>query len=106
MNKRKVNYERENRMVRVYRHRDKKANMSVCDFDDIWLRDNITSRQCSYCESIEKVGCDRKNNKKGHTKDNVIPCCKRCNLIKNRFFSPEDFKKIIDFCNINNIKIL
>lgn len=102
----KVTYIRENRMVRVYRHRDKKNTPdSICDFNDIWLHDNITSQECYYCNSKENIGCDRIDNDKGHTKDNIIPCCKSCNVIKNIFFTSKDFKKIMAYCQENNIEI-
>lgn len=99
----KVTHKRENRMVRLYRHRDKKAGLSICDFDDIWLHDNITNKPCIYCQSNHQVGADRIDNSKGHTKDNIVPCCKQCNLIRNQFFSHEGFKQIVSFCKENNI---
>lgn len=94
---------REDRMVRVHRHRDKKAGLTVCDYDDVWLRENITTKPCCYCGSSLSIGADRIDNSKGHTKDNVIPCCKACNVIRNRFFTIEEFKLIATFCKENNI---
>ena len=104
MHNKKVTHKRENRMVRLYRFRDKKAKLSICDFDDIWLMENITTKPCVYCGAVDKVGCDRIDNSKGHTKDNVVPCCKRCNLIRNQFFTHEGFKQIVHFCQENNIE--
>jgi len=95
---------REDRMVRVYRHRDKKAGLSVCDFNDVWLFENVTSKPCIYCGSIDKVGSDRIDNSKGHTKDNIVPCCKKCNVIRNQFFTHKGFKQIVLFCKENNIE--
>jgi hypothetical protein len=99
----KVTYTRENRMVRVYRHRDKKKGLTVCDFNDIWLHDTITSQPCYYCGNHKEIGADRLDNNKGHTKDNIVPCCKQCNMIKNNFFTSEEFKMIVSFCQDKNI---
>lgn len=57
---------------------------------------NITSSNCHYCGIAPKQkawyknavdtyvynGIDRINNKIGYYKDNVLPCCKRCNHAK------------------------
>ena len=99
----KVIYVRENRMVRVYRHRDKKNSSTVCDFNDEWLHDNITCRPCHYCGKTDLMGADRIDNKKGHTKDNIVPCCKQCNLIKNQYFNCQEFKLLVDYCRKNGI---
>lgn len=99
----KRTYKREDRMTRVYRHRDRKNNLSVCDFDDVWLMENVTSKPCIYCGKIDTIGCDRLDNTKGHTKDNVVPCCKTCNNLKNRFFTHEEFVKVVKFCQANGI---
>jgi hypothetical protein len=59
---------------------------------------HLTQEPCFYCgvEPKQKVwnggsaddtyiynGLDRKDNDKGYTIDNVVPCCKRCNRAKN-----------------------
>ena len=57
----------------------------------------ITQKDCFYCgekpSQIKKGknyfgeyiynGIDRIDNKKGYTIDNVVPCCKKCNIAKN-----------------------
>jgi len=57
----------------------------------------ITSQNCFYCNSEPKQsyyyattrkvrvfnGLDRKDNNKGYTLDNVVPCCKTCNFGKH-----------------------
>lgn len=98
-----MKYLREDRMVRVYRHRDKKRQLTICDFDAEWLYDHITSQPCFYCGSNNLIGSDRMDNNKGHTKDNIVPCCKRCNMMKNNFFNCKEFKMIVEFCKLNNI---
>lgn len=37
---------------------------------------------------------DRKDSRLPYTLDNVVVCCKRCNIGKNRFFSYEEWKQI------------
>ena len=60
----------------------------------------ITQQDCYYCgakptnimKSMKKKifygdyiynGLDRSNNEKGYTMNNVVPCCKHCNMAKN-----------------------
>lgn len=50
-----------------------------------WIVDNIFSGQnCHYCGETDwtKLGCDRKDNDKPHTPDNVVCCCAECNKKK------------------------
>ena len=51
---------------------------------------NITTKPCFYCGDTNRVGCDRIDNSKGHTKDNVVPCCYDCNCARNDNFSHEE----------------
>jgi len=67
----------------------------------------LSQMNCYYCNSFHsnKInnktynGLDRTNNNLGHTIDNVVPCCVRCNFAKNNR-SIEDF-----YSHIKNIKI-
>jgi hypothetical protein len=36
------------------------------------------------------IGCDRLDNDKGHTKDNVVPCCVSCNTVRGNNFTYEE----------------
>jgi len=55
------------------------------DIDAAFVSEMI-SQGCFYCESVadeqRKIGLDRIDNTKGHTKNNVNPCCSRCNFIR------------------------
>lgn len=57
-----------------------------------WFVKNILKSQCIYCGSKEKLGCDRIDNSKGHTYDNVVPCCYVCNCARNNNFSFDEMK--------------
>ena len=69
-------------LASAYRSMDKQRG-----FDDSktvsgqWLLDNIVYQPCVYCgkQGIGKVGANRIDNSKGHTQDNVEPCCPSCN---------------------------
>jgi hypothetical protein len=45
--------------------------------------DELIANGCSYCgETTITMTVDRKNNSIGHTMDNVVACCIRCNLLR------------------------
>ena len=63
------------------RKSDKKAGRKN-DLDVIFVRDLI-SHPCVYCgETKLRMTLDRKDNTIGHTKNNVVPCCIRCNYAR------------------------
>lgn len=65
-----------------YRKQDKKNGFgNVIDFDARWIVENIFSKVCPHCGETDwaKLGCNRLDNSKPHTKDNVEPCCNKCN---------------------------
>ena len=46
----------------------------------------LISQSCFYCNgpiSLTGIGLDRRNSRKGYEPFNVVPCCYRCNLMKN-----------------------
>lgn len=47
-----------------------------------WIVNNIFTSKCIYCGKTDwkKLGCDRIDNTKGHTIDNVVCCCGKCNI--------------------------
>ena len=73
-------------IVKGYRQMDRDRG-----FDDSktisaeWFLQNIAYRPCAHCglQAIGLIGCNRLDNTKGHTIDNVEPCCFKCNAREN-----------------------
>ena len=65
-----------------YNKSDKKANRGKGDLTAKWIVENIFSKPCKYCgkEGWDVIGCNRIDNSKPHSKDNVEPCCRDCNV--------------------------
>lgn len=82
------------KMISSYKHKDKINGTSICDVDIDWMIKNIMTKPCYYCGDTHRVGCDRIDNSKGHTKDNIIPCCYDCNCARNNNFTVEEMKII------------
>ena len=81
---------------------------------------NITKQDCFYCgrEPFQKAppnvdkkyhgyyiynGVDRKDNSKGYTKENSVPCCGQCNVSKNGY-TESDFIEWIKI-TYNNLQL-
>ena len=82
------------KMISSYKIKDKKNGVEICDIDINWMIENIINKPCIYCGDTHKIGCDRIDNSKGHTKDNVNPCCYECNTARGDNFSVEEMKII------------
>lgn len=73
-----------------YRAIDKRKGMQF-DLDVAWYEENIHGKPCHYCSDIESpLGCDRIDNKQGHTRNNVVPCCFECNVTRMDNYSYEE----------------
>lgn len=64
-----------------YKQSDKLANRGKGDLTAKWIVENIFTKPCAHCgiSGWEVIGCNRLDNTKPHTKDNVEPCCALCN---------------------------
>lgn len=87
-----------NRLAYGYHWHDVNTHHFICeqDFDGKWIVDNIFTNECIYCGESDwhKLGCDRKDNSKPHTKDNVVCCCTRCNKLRSDKFTVDEMKEI------------
>lgn len=81
------------KMISSYRCSDKKRNL-YCDLDIDWFLQHISQKKCVYCGSDKKIGCDRIDNNIGHIKDNVIPCCYTCNVVRHSLFTVDEMREL------------
>lgn len=70
------------KLVSSYNRADKKHCRGKGNLTAKWVVENIFTKPCAHCgkEGWDVIGCNRLDNSKPHTKDNVEPCCKKCNL--------------------------
>lgn len=68
-----------------YKQMDKQAERGECTITPEWIIDNIFSKSCKYCGKTDwhELGCDRIDNSRPHTEDNVVCCCGECNVKKH-----------------------
>lgn len=72
---------RASNLLSAYNQSDKEHNRGQGDLTAKWIAENIFSKPCKHCGKTgwEKIGCNRIDNDKPHSKDNVEPCCEECN---------------------------
>ena len=70
-------------LLASYNNDDKKYNRGEGDLTAKWIVEKIFSKSCVHCGESDwhKLGCNRLDNSKPHTKDNVEPCCFHCNCV-------------------------
>ena len=81
-------------LLNRYKNNDKKYNRGESDLTAQWIMDNIFTKPCSHCGKTgwNVIGCNRLDNTKPHTIDNVEPCCFECN---NKLGNPP--KKVFQY---------
>lgn len=91
---------RANNLLNSYRRNDRKHNRGECTIKAKWIVENIFSKCCVYCGETDwtKLGCDRIDNSKPHTPENVVPCCKPCNSKKGTMSVEEYKEKMLEEC--------
>ena len=69
-----------------YEKMDKNANRGESTITPEWIIGNIFASKCYWCGETDwrQLGCDRIDNTKAHTPDNVVCSCSRCNIERNR----------------------
>ena len=78
-------YGRAQYLIDNYRRNDRLYNRGECTLTAQWVMDNIFTKKCLYCgeSDWQLLGCDRINNSKPHTIENVVCSCGKCNHKRN-----------------------
>ena len=68
-------------LLNGYNQKDKMYNRGKGDLTAKWIVENIFNKPCAHCGKTgwDVIGCNRLDNSKPHTMDNVEPCCYECN---------------------------
>ena len=68
-------------LLNTYNQSDKKTGRGKGNLTAKWIVDNIFTKPCTHCGKTGWyiIGCNRLDNSKPHTMDNVEPCCYNCN---------------------------
>lgn len=98
---------RYNQAVRDAKKRNKEWTITLEEYI------SIIEKSCYYCNdqmfghSVSGFGLDRLNNQLGYHTNNVVQCCKVCNIIRGNFLDIEETKEVIlailDYRKIKNI---
>jgi len=77
-----------------YERLDLEADRGLSTITPQFIKDHIFASKCYWCGETDwkQLGCDRIDNTKPHTPDNVLCSCSRCNIERNRH-SMDYFKK-------------
>ena len=81
------------KMLSSYKCEDKKHGREF-DITREFMYDVVYNQKCTYCGDTENLGLDRIDNTKGHTLDNVVPCCYECNIARGNNFTYEEMLEI------------
>ncbi len=92
--------ERDSKIRRRYTNLKSDAKRRNLEFnlDYTYYESLIKPDQCYYCEGpLAKLSgaLDRIDNNKGYILENVVPCCRDCNVVRNRLLSIEEMLEIV-----------
>lgn len=87
---------RASNLASAYKQNDIENNRGESTLTKEWIVENIFSKLCHYCGESDwtKLGCDRIDNSKPHTPENVVPCCFECNRKRKNIPYDEYLKKV------------
>lgn len=85
-------------LINKYNTMDKRANRTKGDLTTKWVVENIFTKPCSHCGKTgwDVIGCNRLDNSKSHTMDNVEPCCYECNVKLGAQYVKKKLAKRVD----------
>ena len=79
-------------LMKAYQQIDRKRGR-VCDIDKEFML-GVFAKPCVYCGTTEQIGCDRIDNARGHTRDNIVSACADCNIMRGDRFTHSEMLQI------------
>jgi len=91
------------KMVSSYKFSDKSKGLNVeNNYVDVeYIINSIFYKNCNYCGTLERIGCDRIDNSLSPSKDNLVPACYSCNVIRGDRFSVKEMGIIGEFLRLS-----
>lgn len=78
------------------RHHAKRHNKDIIWEVTLTQFRELTAKPCIYCggflQTTPSPGLDRKDPNLGYLTDNVVQCCRRCNVVKNNVLTYEEMR--------------
>lgn len=68
--------------------KDRRKGRDTCSKEEFYSI--VNTYGCLYCGFVGFIGADRIDNSKGHTLDNILPCCDFCNIARSDHFTVEE----------------
>ena len=81
-------------LFEAYRKFDRNKGLQGFNLSSEYIATHIFNSSCVYCGESDwhKLGCDRIDNTKAHTPDNVVCACASCNAQRSDKWTVEEFK--------------
>lgn len=76
-----------------------RMDLSVKEFYD------ILAMPCHYCGDEDSNTIDRSDSKRGYEKNNVVPCCFQCNMMKNMFSTHKFLSQVDKIYKFQNMDV-
>ena len=95
----RANIYRNSILGRLTEYRERSRNKNIEFFLSEIEFSELLNGKCHYCDEEKAMGIDRKDCKRGYTKENSVSCCKVCNYMKREHsydFFLNHIKKIVD----------
>ena len=92
----RTQFGRANILKNGYKKQDKRKGFPADQVvDEDWIIERIFNSSCIYCGDSDwtHLGADRIDNTKGHTSDNCVCACEKCNGKRGNRYTVEEFKE-------------
>lgn len=76
-------------------NRDRKKGRETMTLEEYRSFEGTLCHYCQFPRASAGYGLDRRDNKKGHTFENTLPCCHECNVARSDRFTVEEMELVL-----------